>query len=179
MGTFRADMVATTRRSARAEPVSVQGKKKTVLKDITNDKRKEVRRSTRKTSDVGPSTAQPVEAGVVTRSRSAKKPVADSGRTGAAGNSEGLEAKDRAPATKLNFNDVECRAVSSADDKKRKSSEVDDVNDNKRQRRVTRAAARIEAGASLPDKKRRPLFRIRFSSLICFEKPSCRSHAVC
>lgn len=153
-------MVASTRRSAAAAAVvgGAETKKKTVLKDITNDGKEASKRKSappRKTSDVGPSTVPPVEAGITTRSRSAKKPAAASGRTIAAviekemANEE--SAPEKGPTLEEKFDGAVDPAVSSVNGNKRKALDELDNKDNKRQRRVvTRAAARKIAGASLP-----------------------------
>ena len=157
-------MGASTRRSAALAQAVDEKKKKTVLKDITNDGKEASKRKAappRKTSDVGPSTAPPVEGGIMTRSRSAKKPVAVTGRTAVIEKDakQNNNNDDNAPAAPTlleeKFDGAADPVMSSVNDKKRKAVDDIDEKDIKRQRfvpeaRLTRAAARKIAGASLP-----------------------------
>lgn len=191
-------MVASTRTTAAVAVagavVAVETKKKTVLKDITNNGKEASKRKSaphRKTSDVGPSTVPPVESGITTRSRSAKKPAAVSGRTAviekeAKNNNDEVAVAPAASTLEEKFYWAADPAVSSVNGKKRKA--LDDLSnkDNKRQRRVvTRAAARKIAGASLPGLAfaRPPFFLTLFFSDFQLSKAllrsSWRNHQYC
>ena len=154
-------MVASTRRTAALSEAVDEKKKKTVLKDITNDGKDASKRNSappRKTSDVGPSTVPPLEGGITTRSRSSKKPAAVSGRTAKIEkeqNNSNNDDDDDAPAAptllEKKFDGAVDPAVPSVTGDKRKALDDADDKEKKRQtRRVTRAAARRIAGASLP-----------------------------
>lgn len=185
-------MVASTRRTAVVavgEVAVEETKKKTVLKDITNDGKEASKRKSappRKTSDIGPSTVPPVEAGITTRSRSAKKPAAVSGRTAVtekvAKNNNDEEAESPAgPTLEEKFDGAVDPAVSSVNGKKREALNELDNKDNKRQRRVvTRATARKTTGASIPGLLHTTLLHDHFFSFLLpifnFQKHFCRSH---
>ena len=148
---FPGTMVSTRQTAVEKTVQSIRSK----LKDISNDVDAGAKRAAAppsKTSDVGPpSTVPPVEQGITTRSRSAKKPQAKVEKKSQDDAKSNDDAEEVVAPTRL-FDEAgatETTAVSSANGKKRKAEADGDDKYNKT-RRVTRAAARKLSGASRP-----------------------------
>jgi hypothetical protein len=181
---FPGTMVSTRQTAVEKTVQSIRSK----LKDISNDVDAGAKRAAAppsKTSDVGPpSTVPPVEQGITTRSRSAKKPQAKVEKKSQDDAKSNDDAEEVVAPTRL-FDEAgatETTAVSSANGKKRKAEADGDDKYNKT-RRVTRAAARKLSGASrpFPGRPTQPLsppfffFKRKFAACQNITKRFCRN----